>query len=142
MMLQNVNERNWVRCLVPLLLGKARAAYNKVDAQAEYPELKDAILNRLEVTPDVSRVKLRRMKFRLDDNIGDYVTRVRTLAKRWLIPERIWDETNADFLKRIIDNVVEELTMEHIQSWLPKELQQCINARGPTLVNELQPMHS
>ena len=109
-----------------------------VDAQAEYPVVKDAILNQLEVIPDVSQVKLRRMKFRFSDDIGDYVTSVRTLAKRWLIPEKDPNETNADLLKRVIDNVVEELTMEHVQSRLPKELQERINARGPTSVNELQ----
>ena len=138
MTLQNIKEQNWVRHLVPLLSGKAKAAYNEVDAQAEHPVVKNSIPNRLEVTPDVSRVKLSRMKFKLNDNMGDYLTRVRMLTKRWLIPEKDLDETNADLLKRVINNVVEELTMEHVQSGIPKELQECINARGPTSVKELQ----
>ena len=75
-----MNEQDWVRHLVTWISGKARATYNEVDAQAEYPVVKETILNRLEVTPDMSLVKMRRMRFWLSNDIGDYMTRVKTLV--------------------------------------------------------------
>ena len=38
-----IPEEEWTRCLVPVLTGRAGAAYNDVDPRAPYGVLKQAI---------------------------------------------------------------------------------------------------
>ena len=66
--------------------GSTRAAYNEVDAEATFPEVKQVILSRLEATAKGSKINLRKMKFHLKDDIGKYVAQARVLTKWWLIP--------------------------------------------------------
>ena len=47
MCLRETPVQEWVRYLVPLLMGSTGAAYNEVDAEATYPEVKQVILSRL-----------------------------------------------------------------------------------------------
>ena len=55
MNLHHVGEHDWVHHLVCMLItGKAKTAYNEVDASAEFAVVKQAILDQLEATPDVS----------------------------------------------------------------------------------------
>ena len=82
MNIHHVEEQDLVRHLVSLISGKARTTYNEVDAHADYSVVKQAILDRLEATPDASRVKLRRTRFWFGDDIGDYVMKVKTLARQ------------------------------------------------------------
>ena len=46
MNLHHVEEQDWACHLVSLISGRARAAYNEVDAHAEYAVVKQAILDR------------------------------------------------------------------------------------------------
>ena len=39
----DIDEQEWVNRLIPLLTGKARAACNEVNAQADYYPLKEAL---------------------------------------------------------------------------------------------------
>ena len=85
---------------MPVLTGRTGAAYNDVDPRAPYGILKQAILKRYEVTPEASRVKLRQLKFKLNndiaeqlkfklnDDIAEHISVADALARRWLTPAR------------------------------------------------------
>ena len=45
---------------------------------------------------------------------------------------------HADFLPRVIHNFLDELTTEHVQTWLPNDTQERTHARGPTSVEQLK----
>ena len=47
MLLWEIPKHEWMQHLVPLLTGKARAAYGEVDALATFPVVKQAILSQL-----------------------------------------------------------------------------------------------
>ena len=44
--------------------------------------LKQAILRRYEINPEASRVKLQQMRFKIDNDIAEHVSRVDALVKR------------------------------------------------------------
>ena len=67
--LHHIEEQDWVCHIVSLISGRAKAYYNEVDTHAEYAVVKQAILDQLQVTPDASRVKLRRMSFQFGEDI-------------------------------------------------------------------------
>ena len=85
MILNDMPEDEWTQQLAPVLTGRAGAAYNDVELRAPYSILKQPILQRYEINPEASRVKLRQMRFKIDNNIAEHVSRVDALVKRWLI---------------------------------------------------------
>ena len=78
-------EDDWTLQLAPVLTERAGAAYNDVEPKAPYAILKQAILQRYEINLEASRVKLRQMRFKIDNDIAEHVSRVDALVKRWLI---------------------------------------------------------
>ena len=137
MTFNDIPEEEWVRQLAPMLSGRAAAAYNTIEPGAPYFDLKQAILGRYEVTPNASRVKLRRMQFKLNDDIAEYAAKVDTLVRRWLIPPLHPDMGDDERLEEVERQVRREVAMEHIQRGLPRDVQARIDARGPKDVNEL-----
>lgn len=107
------------------------AAYYQVDDEATYSEVKQIILSWLEVTAEASKMKLRKMKFQLRDDIRKYVAQVRVLAKWWLIPAENPDVADEDSKWRLEQYVVQEIVMEQTQSGTSRELHARIDARGP-----------
>ena len=85
MILNDMPKDEWTQQLAPLLTGSTGAACNDVEPRAPYPILKQAILQRYEINPEASQVKLQQMRFKIDDNIAKHVSRVDALVKRWLI---------------------------------------------------------
>ena len=53
---------------------------------AEYSVWKEAIFERFNVSPEASRIKLREASYDLEEDPGDLMVRLRTLAIRWLMP--------------------------------------------------------
>ena len=81
MVRHDIDEQEWVNRLIPLLTGKARAACNEVNAQADYYPLKEALLEKFEVTPQASKVRFRQMKFHPKNDVGEHMAQLETLAK-------------------------------------------------------------
>ena len=97
-----------------------RAAYNEVDAEATYPEVKQVNLSQLEATAEASKIKLRKMKFQLKDDIGKYVAQARVLTKRQLIPVEHPNVVEEESKQRLEQHAVQEIVMEQIQTRLSK----------------------
>ena len=103
-----------------------------MDGGATYfEEVKTAILNWCEVTPEASRVKLWRLRFQLRDDIA----KANMYTKRWLIPMEP-DEDDAECIQRM-ERRITEITKEQVYRGLPQELQARVQARGPRDLNEL-----
>ena len=111
--------------------------YAEMDPDIPYHALKQAILQRYEINPRASRMKLHQMRFHLGDDAAAYASRVSTLIKRWLIPPLHPDETDEEWLRAMEQQVLREVAMEQIQTGLPASLQARIDARGPVDVEEL-----
>ena len=137
-MIQDVPEEEWTQQLVPVLAGRAREAYAEMDAHAHYHEVKLAMLAWFEVTPKVSRVKLRRVQFKPKEDVGAHIARVKTLVRRWLIPPIRPEETDEEHLDQIEHQVIKEIVKEQIYNELPREWQARIQARGPHTMEELK----
>ena len=101
MVIHNIPEDEWMAQLMPLLAGKARAAFTEVHPGAGYPEAKTVILGHFGVTPEASRICLREMTDISSKDPGDVVLKIKTLARRWLIPAEDPDETEGDQLRRV-----------------------------------------
>ena len=99
--LNDMPEDEWTQQLASVLTGRAGAAYNDVEPRAPYAILKQAILQRYEINPEASQVKLRQMRFKIDDDIAEHVSRVDTLVKRWLIPVSKPDVSDKERLEEL-----------------------------------------
>ena len=107
MELYDRTQDQWVKELVPLLQGKARAACATVDYSRGYDHVKEMILRRFHIMPEESRRRFREMKWSREMDPEDYVTRTTKLAKRWLRP----DDGNLQMQDKII--------VEHLMNRLP-----------------------
>ena len=83
-------------------------------------------------------MKLREMKLQLTDDVGKLHQKAETLARRWLIPPALPEETDADRLRRIEKRVVQEIAMEQLQSAASRGIQDWIASRGPKNAQEFQ----
>ena len=137
MVMNDIPEGRWVRHLVPTLAGRTREAYADMDGGATYFEVKTAILNWCEVTPEASRVKLRRLRFQLSDDVGAHIAKAKMYTKRWLIPMEEPDEDDAERVLRTERRITEEIVKEQVCRGLPRELQARVQARGPGDLDEL-----
>ena len=66
-------EDEWTRQLAPVLTRRAGSAYNDVEPKGPYAILKQAIPQSYEINPEASRVKLRQMRFKIDNDIAEHV---------------------------------------------------------------------
>ena len=78
------------------------------------------------------------MRFKIDNDIAEHVSRVDALVKRWLIPISNPDLTDKERLEELEMQVRREIVMEQVQTGLPRDLQARIDARGPCTVGELK----
>ena len=108
-----------------------------MDGGATYFEVKTAILNWCEVTPEASRVKLRRLRFQLSDDVGAHIAKAKMYTKRWLIPMEEPDEDDAERVLRTERRITEQIVKEQVCRGLPRELQARVQARGPGDLDEL-----
>ena len=138
MVREDVDEEDWPSRLIPSLTGKARAAYNEVDARAKYYQLKEALLEKYEVTQQASKTQLRQMKLRLKDDVGEFLARLTILARRWLIPALDPDQDDAQRLEMVEQHVIQEIVMEQARVGLPSDLLRYLDARGPTTVDQVR----
>ena len=112
--------------------------YNEVDARANYYQLKDALLEKYEVTPQASKTQLRQMKLHPKDVVGEFLARLTILARRWLIPALDPDQDDAQRLEMVEQHVIQEVVMEQARVGLPSDLLRYLDARGPTTVDQVR----
>ena len=78
----------WALYLVPLLSGKARAAYVAMDIldTRDYAKVKQAILAKYEIDPEAYRHRFRSMDFLEDETARELQSRLTDLYKKWICP--------------------------------------------------------
>lgn len=137
MVQRRVPEDEWTTQLMAVLSGKARAAYNEVDPQATYEEVKENLLLRFDITPESSRLRLREIQNMGHADPSETIAQIKTLAKRWLIPPETPEETDEQRLARLERTVVERVTREHYLNCLPKDLRSWVLNRGQMSLTEM-----
>lgn len=105
-------KEQWTFFLGPYLSGKALAALKALEKTeaASYKELKRAILDRYEITPETYRQRLRAPS--LPEGVRPRViaTRLKDVATRWLKP-------TTDDGRRIVDMIVMEQILGVLPAW-------------------------
>ncbi|KAL2098380.1 hypothetical protein ACEWY4_007587 [Coilia grayii] len=81
-------RHSWAVFLVPLLLGKARAAYVAMDiADArDYCKVKQAILAKYEIDPEAYHHRFRSMAVQDGETVKELQSRLRDLYYKWMCP--------------------------------------------------------
>ena len=137
MVLQDVPEHTWPAQLMAVLTGKARSALAEAEPGANYALIKQTILERFEVTPEASRVKLRDTSNTWKRDPGDVILEMKMLAKRWLIPPEDPEEADADRIRRIEEAVVDRTVREQYLNSLPGNARTWLLNRNPTTTSEM-----
>ena len=63
------------------------------------------------------------MRFKIDNDIVEHVSRVDALVKRWPIPVSKPDLSDKEQLEELEMEVRREIVMEQVQTGLPRDLQ-------------------
>ncbi|XP_072035947.1 uncharacterized protein [Amphiura filiformis] len=79
-----VHESKWITILAPKLTGKARDAYNDLETDCTYADLKTAILAKYELTAEAYRLKFRRLERDQDQSVKEYVSNLERHFLKWL----------------------------------------------------------
>ncbi|KAL2082862.1 hypothetical protein ACEWY4_020635 [Coilia grayii] len=93
-------KAQWALHLVPLLTGKARAAYIAMDfAEAmDYDQVKTVILEKFEINPETYRQRFRSTQMLPDESPKELFTRLRELYEKWTRPQVHSKEEIGDML--------------------------------------------
>ena len=85
MTLNEVEEEDWLKYLVPSLTGKARevSQYMEFD-KCTYRDLKERIMKHFEVTSEAQRRKFREKKWTTESTSEAYIREAEQLIRRWL----------------------------------------------------------
>ncbi|XP_026050763.1 uncharacterized protein LOC113037671 [Carassius auratus] len=115
-------KTDWVWHLIPLLTGKARAAYVHMDVNesTEYDKVKDAILKKYDVNAETYRQKFRSLSVDPSESPIELYNRLKELFGKWIQPKR----------KRV-EEVSEIIILEQYLRMLSPELQVWIRERDP-----------
>lgn len=99
-------RQDWVLHLLPLLSGKARAAYVAMepDNSLNYGFVKQAILDKFEINVEMYRQRFRSYSAQEDETPRELQVRLRDLYEKWMNPksrtkEEIGDQMLEQFLK-------------------------------------------
>ena len=111
MALNEVEEEDWLKYLVPSLTGKARevSQYMEYD-KCTYRDLKERLMKHFEVTTEAQRRKFREMKWKTESTPEAYVWEGEQLIQRWLTEDMSPDE------------IRQQLVIEQLLSGMPKEM--------------------
>uniref|UniRef100_A0A8C1KT19 Gypsy retrotransposon integrase-like protein 1 n=1 Tax=Cyprinus carpio TaxID=7962 RepID=A0A8C1KT19_CYPCA len=120
-------KTDWVWHLIPLLTGKARAAYVHMDVNEsiDYDKVKDAILKKYDVNAETYRQKFRSLSVDPSESPIELYNRLKELFGKWIQPKR----------KRV-EEVSEILILEQYLRMLSPELQVWIRERDPRTAAE------
>lgn len=112
----------WVLYLVPLLKGKARAAYvaMNIDDSRDYSKVKQAILDKYEINAETFRQRFR-AKFILEgETAKELQARLKDLFEKWLSP-----------MSKTKEQICEQIILEQFLDMLNPDLQVWVRERAP-----------
>lgn len=107
-------KEDWAFHLIPLLTGKARAAYVHMDVEdsLEYEEVKSAILKKYDINQETYRQQFRSLDVEPNESPKELYVRLRELYGKWIQPKC-----------RSVEEVGEILILEQYLRMLSPELQ-------------------
>ncbi|KAI4901393.1 hypothetical protein NFI96_008728 [Prochilodus magdalenae] len=110
-------EQMWAIHLVPLLEGKARAAYVAMDAEEalDYGKLKTAILRKFEINKETYRQKFRSDEVYSDETPRELCVRLKGLYEKWITPKEKTKEQIGDTI--ILEQYLKMVDHE-LRSWI------------------------
>lgn len=113
---------SWVLHLVPLLKGKARAAYvaMSVDDSKDYIKVKQAVLDKFEINMETYRQRFRAKTILEGETAKELQARLKDLFEKWLTPKT-----------KTKENVCEQIILEQFLDMLNPELQVWVRERTP-----------
>ncbi|KAL2076474.1 hypothetical protein ACEWY4_027938 [Coilia grayii] len=110
---------SWAVFLVPLLSGKARAAYVAMDIgdSRDYAKLKQAILTKYEIDPEAYRHRFRAMTVQEGETAWELQSRLSDLYSKWMCPstktkEQIGDTIILEQFLRMLNPELKVWVME------------------------------
>lgn len=118
-------EKIWVLKVVPLLTGRAIAAYANMDqgAAEEYESVKKAILRRFDINEETYRQRFRSLKKSETQSYIELGVQLKDLFRKWTATA-----------KDSIEKLAEMLVMEQLLNDMLKELQVCVRQKKPKTV--------
>lgn len=118
---------DWVWHLIPLLTGKARAAYVNMDLSesTDYEKVKSAILKKYDVNAETYRQKFRSLSVDPSENPKELYNRLKELFGKWIQPKG-----------KTVEEVSEIIILEQYLRMLSPELQVWIRERDPRTAAE------
>ncbi|XP_073803618.1 uncharacterized protein [Danio rerio] len=121
------NRSDWVWHLIPLLTGKARAAYvnMEVTESADYDKVKSAILKKNDINVETYRQRFRSLAVNPSESPKELYSRLKELFTKWIQPKG-----------KTVEEVSEAIILEQYLRILSPELQVWIRERDPGSASE------
>lgn len=115
-------EREWACRLVPLLTGRALAAYTSMDERRSniYKDLREAILEKFDVTTETYRQRFRTATTPPGETPTETYNRLKNLYRRWMRPEQHTKE-----------DIGETIIMEQLINVLPYDVRTWVKEHEP-----------
>lgn len=120
-------KADWAFHLIPLLTGRARAAYVQMDLDdsTEYDKVKAAILVKYDINAETYRLRFRSLTVLPSEAPKELYTRLKDLYGKWIKPKG-----------KTTEEVGEIIILEQYLRMLSPELQVWIRERDPTTAAE------
>ncbi|XP_068073009.1 uncharacterized protein [Danio rerio] len=115
-------KEEWVFHLIPLLTGKARAAYvhMDVDESLNYDELKSAVLRKYDISRETYRQRFRSLEVEHLESPKELYVRLKELYGKWMQPK-----------SKSIEEIGEVIILEQYLRMLSPELQVWVREHDP-----------
>lgn len=112
----------WALSLMPLLRGKARAAFVAMNSEdtRDYVKVKQAILRKFEIRPETYRQRFRSKTIQEGETARELRDRLKDLLEKWLEPET-----------RTKDQVCDQIILEQFIGMLNHDLQVWVREHTP-----------
>ncbi|KAG5267118.1 hypothetical protein AALO_G00218190 [Alosa alosa] len=109
----------WAMHLVPLLTGKAKAAYIAMDFDEtmDYDKVRMAILDKFEINPETYRQRFRSLEVQLDETPKELYTRLKELYEKWVCPKARSKEEIGELL--VLEQFLRMVNSE-VRLWIKK----------------------
>ena len=116
-------EEEWACRLVPLLTGKALAAYSSMDEEHSdsYPDLKQALLAKFNISAETYRQRFRDTAGPPNEAPAETYQRLKGLYQRWIKPEQ-----------SRVEDIGEAIILEQLLRVFPPEVRTWVKEGEPT----------
>lgn len=112
-------REQWAMHLVPLLTGKAKAAYIAMDFEQtmKYDSVKTAILEKFEINPETYRQRFRALDVQHDETPKELYVRLKDLYDKWVCPKTRTKEEIGELL--VLEQFLKMVNGE-VRLWIKK----------------------